>query len=66
MVFHRARLKTANCNDLVIDNTSITRVNSANCLGIIIDVKFNLIEHITLLRTKFLKLLLLCIKQDSI
>ena len=41
MVFHRARLKTANCNDLVIDNASITRVNSAKYLGIIIEVKFN-------------------------
>ena len=46
MVFHRARLKTANCNDLVIDNASITRVNSVKYLGIIIDVKFNWIEHI--------------------
>ena len=47
MVFHRARLKSANCNDLVIDNASITRVYSAKYLGIIIDVKFNWIEHIT-------------------
>ena len=29
MVYHRARLKSANCNDLVIDNASITRVYSA-------------------------------------
>ena len=41
MVFHRARLKSANCNDLIIDNASITRVYSAKYLGIIIDVKFN-------------------------
>ena len=47
MVFHRARLKSANCNDLVIDNASITRVYSAKYLGIIIDAKFNWIEHIT-------------------
>ena len=48
VVFHRARLKTANCNDLVIDNASITRVNSAKYFGIIINVtgKFNWIEHI--------------------
>ena len=54
MVFHRARLQSANCNDLIIDNSSITRANSAKYLGIIIDVKFNWIEHIAqlLLRTK--------------
>ena len=55
MVFHRARLKTANCNDLVIDNASITRVNSAKYLGIIIDVKFNWIEHITYIKNKISK-----------
>ena len=43
MVFHRARLKNANCNDLVIDNASITRVYSAKYFGIIIDVKFKAI-----------------------
>ena len=52
MVFHITRLKTANCNDLVIDNASITRVNSAKYLGIIIDVKFNWIEHITYIKNK--------------
>ena len=56
MVFHRARLKSANCNDLVIDSASIGRVNSAKYLGIIIDVKFNCIAHITYIKNKFLKL----------
>ena len=55
MVFHRARLKSANCNDLVIDNASITRVSSAKYLGIIIDVKFNWIEHITYIKNKISK-----------
>ena len=55
MVFHRARLKSANCNDLVIDNTSITRVYSAKYLGIIIDVKFNWIEHITYIKNNISK-----------
>ena len=55
MVFHRARLKSANCNDLVIDNASITRVYSAKYLGIIIDVKFNWIEHITYIKNKISK-----------
>ena len=41
----QCRLKSANFNDLVIDNASITRVNSAKYLGIFIDVKFNWIEH---------------------
>ena len=39
---------SANCNDVVIDNASITRVYSAKYLRIIIDVKFNWIEHLTL------------------
>ena len=55
MVFHRARLKSVNCNDLVIDNASITRVYSAKYLGIIIDVKFNWIEHITYIKNKISK-----------
>ena len=55
MVFHRARLKSANCNDLVIDNASITRVYSAKYLGIIIDVKFHWIEHITYNKNKISK-----------
>ena len=55
MVFHRARLKSVNCNDLVIDNASITRVYSAKYLGIIIDVKFNWIVHITYIKNKISK-----------
>ena len=55
MVFHRAILKSANCNNLVIDNASITRVNSAIYLGIIIDVNFNWIEHITCIKNKISK-----------
>ena len=55
MVFHRARLKSANCNDLVIDNASINRVYTAKYLGIIFDVKFNWIEHITYIKNKISK-----------
>ena len=54
IVFHRARIKK-NCNDLVIDNAFITRVYSAKYLGIIIDVKFNWIEHITYIKNKISK-----------
>ena len=36
MVFHRCRLKSANCNVLVIDNASITRVYSAKYLGLLL------------------------------
>ena len=32
VVIHRTRLESVNCNDLIIDNFSITRVNSANYL----------------------------------
>ena len=55
MVFHRAGLKSANCNDLVIDKASFTRVYSAKYLGIIIHVKFNWIEHITYIKNKISK-----------
>ena len=55
MVFHRARFKSANYNDLVIDNASITRVYSAKYLGIIIDVKFKWIVHITYIKNKIPK-----------
>ena len=41
MVFHRARIKNTNCNDLIIDDTSIASVYSAKYLGIIIDLKLN-------------------------
>ena len=56
---HRARLKTANCNDLVIDNASITRINSAKYLGITIDVIFDWIEHIiyTCIKNKISKVI---------
>ena len=59
MVFHRVRLESANCNDLhvVIDNASITRVNSAKYLEIIIDVNFNWIEHITYIMNKISKVI---------
>ena len=32
VIFYRARLKTVNCNDIVIDNASINRTNSAKYL----------------------------------
>ena len=38
VVYHRARLKSANCNDLHMDNYSITRVNFAKYFGISITV----------------------------
>ena len=39
----------------MIDNASITRVNSAKYLGIIIDVNFNWIAHITHIKNKISK-----------
>ena len=55
MIFYKARLKSASCNDLLIDNASFTRVYSAKYLGIINDVKFNWIVHITYIKNKISK-----------
>ena len=55
MVFHRARLKPKNNNDIIMDGNILTKVNSAKYLGIIIDHKLNWIDHIAYVKNKISK-----------
>ena len=45
-VFHRSRLKSNNNADIMIDGSTLTKVNSAKYLGVSIDHKLNWIDHI--------------------
>ena len=51
MIFQRSRIKPNVINKVVIDN----QVNSAKYLGVIIDHKFNWIEHISYVKSKISK-----------
>ena len=57
MVFHRARLKTINNSnmDIIMDNHILTKVNSIQYLGIIVDHKLNWLDHITYVKAKISK-----------
>ena len=55
MFFHRSRIKQNVHNKVVIDNKELIKVESAKCLGVIIDRKLNWIDHITHVKIKFLK-----------
>ena len=52
MIFHRSRIKPNVLNKVVIDNHDLTQVNSAKYVGVIIDHKLNLIEHISYVKSK--------------
>ena len=41
--------------DIIMDNQVLTKVNSTNYLGIIVDDKLNWIDHITYVKTKISK-----------
>ena len=55
MIFHRSRIKPNDINKVVIDNHELTRLNSANYIGVIIDHKLNWIEHISYVKSKISK-----------
>ena len=55
MVFHRARLKPNNNNDIIMVGNILTKVNSAKYLGVIIDHKLNWIDHIAYVKNKISK-----------
>ena len=57
LVFHRARLKPNNNNDIIMDGKILTKVNTAKYLDVIIDHKLNWIDHIAYAKTKFQKAL---------
>ena len=64
MVFHRARLKPNNNNDIIMDGNILTKVNSTKYLGITIDHKLNWIDHIAYVKKKFQKALESYIRLD--
>ena len=55
MVFHRARRKNNNHNNIFLNNSILTKVNYTKCLGIIVDNKLNWINHISYIKNKIAK-----------
>ena len=55
MVFHRARRKNNNHNNIFLNNSILTKVNYTNFLGIIVDNKLNWINHISYIKNKIAK-----------
>ena len=45
-LFHRARMKTNNSVNIIVDKCVLNKVTSIKYLGVIIDHKLNWIEHI--------------------
>ena len=66
MVFHRARLKPNNNNDIIMDGNTLTKVNSAKYLSVIIDHKFNWINHIAYVKNKISKSIGIIYKARSV
>ena len=52
MVFHRAMRKNKNHNNIILNNSILTKVNYIKILGIILDNKFNWINNISYIKTK--------------
>ena len=50
MVFHRARRKNNNHNNIFLNNSILTKVNYTQFLGIILDNKLNWINHISFIK----------------
>ena len=63
-LFHRARMKTNNSVNIIVDKCILNKVTSIKYLGVIIDHKLNWIEHISYVQKKFLKALEYCIRPD--
>ena len=57
MVSHRAWIKTIGNSsmDIIMDKQVLTKVNSIKYLGIIVDHKLNLLDHITYVKAKISK-----------
>ena len=55
MVFHRARQKNNNHNNIFLNNSILTKVNYTTFLGIILDNKFNWINHISYIKNSIPK-----------
>ena len=54
-LFHRARMKTNNSVNIIVDKCVLNKVTSIKYLGVIIDHKLNWIEHISYVKNKISK-----------
>ena len=54
-LFHRARIKTNNSVNIIVDKCVLNKVTSIKYLGVIIDHKLNWIEHISYVKNKTFK-----------
>ena len=54
-LFHRARIKTNNSVNIIVDKCVLNKVTSIKYLGVIIDHKLNWIEHISYVKNKISK-----------
>ena len=55
MIFHRSRIKPNVVKNVVINNQNLIHVNSAKCLGVIIDHKLNWSKPISYVNGKISK-----------
>ena len=57
MIFHRARLKNTDHGNMdgIMDHFTLTKVVSLKYLGVIVDHKLNLNDHITYVKNKNIK-----------
>ena len=55
MVFHQARRKNNNHNNIFLNNSILTKVNYTKLLGSILDNKLNWINHISYIKNKIAK-----------
>ena len=54
-LFHRARMKTNNSVNIIVDKCVLNKVTSIKYLGVIIDHKLNWIEHISYVKKQNFK-----------
>ena len=54
-LFHRARMKTNNSVNIIVDKCGLNKVTSIKYLGVIIDHKLNWIEYISYVKKQNFK-----------
>ena len=55
IIFHRSRIKSNSIGSIIIDNTTLIKVDYAKYFGVIIDHKLKWIEHISYVKKKISK-----------
>ena len=64
-LFHRARMKTNNSVNIIVDKCVLNKVTSIKYLGVIIGHKLSWIEHISYVKKNIQKALEYCIRPDN-